>query len=347
MDIIRAMRKEFWLNRAAGSRMALVAILGFVSLFAVANEDSGGDTVEPREKALLAAEALEATKISVDSNGNLWSWTRNTGSLTIITPGGVVSTNNVSPGAAAVAFESDYGAAWLESGSMSLVLWTAATPGVTQAFEVQEAYGDLAWLSSQRIALSTTRADARVEILDVSTGEIVERWGAEEPLETRPGTVRLNHFWLHYDQARELLYSLESYSGDLQVFDRAGTVRTDGRVPDRDGEKLREWLDKADARNRKEGNVETVTLHQWPGFSVDQDGAVWIHQTCKVDGNSQSLHSTKISLSGETIPTNIDVGSDGCCYLTSTLWGSWWVIYRDPENPRNGCVQTRRNEDEA
>lgn len=307
----------------------------------VSTPSTGAGFGTPTSDISRTFEGLRASQMGVDRAGNLWAHDPRGNTLRILTPSGEwLDSIEIGP-ASRVDFDREWGAIWLDPTGKRLGFLGAGEGSTIQELELGQDFGDLAWIDSDRVALSPRRAGHRVEIWSLEKGRSVATWGTEEPVRRRPGTVRLRNVLLHPDASTELLYTLETFSGDLEVFDRDGKSTWRTKLPDRDGQKLEEWLRSTDAQNRAEGDTEEVSLHQWPSFTVDSKGQVWVPNRCRRSDPQIQLEMISVPLRGQPEKSTVDLGTSECCSSKATLWTDMWVIYRDSTSPGGGCVETR------
>src|SRR5258708_6534448 len=73
-------------------------------------------------------------------------------------------------------------------------------------------------------ALSPQRAAHRVELWSLGKRKLVKSLGSEPEIKLVSGATRVRQVLLRYDAARRLLFTLESFTGDLQVLSLDGKV---------------------------------------------------------------------------------------------------------------------------
>jgi hypothetical protein len=315
---------------------------------AAASDGESPPVLEPTAEALRLLDGAHATVIDVDRSGNLWWWNRASGALQAISPAGEVVTATNVGSAKAADFDPEWGVARLDPSGRQLLVEPLrdGAPGIEIALGEQAA--DVSWLGSRRVAVSPVRADHRVAIWDLEKREKIATWGDEEAIPPRIGTVRLNTFLLDYDFRRQLLYTLETYTGRIEVFDAEGRTVLTHQLPGRDRAELESWLAETDRKNRERGKTEEVSLHPWGAFTVDADGSLWILDRCLTDEEADSkvtessLRSWRVPLEGEPDRRTLDLESSDCCSLTATLWGDRLILFRSPQNPMGPCTSWRK-----
>ncbi len=326
------------------SLLLLLTCITSVSAWA-GGEPGIPETVQPTPAALERVAGLKASRMAVDRRGNLWSWNQPSGDLQVLSPAGDLVASAKAGEALAVDYDPEWGLAWIDHSGRQLFIDPLDGGDGKIAIALDERVADLSWIADRRIAVSPVRASHRVEIWDLASRTRVATWGQEEPIPSRPGTVPLNTFLLEFDFRRELLYTLESFSGRIEVFDLKGDSVMAHQVPSRNREELEEWIRETDQQKRQQGEVNEIFIRQWPSFAVDPQGAIWLPERCQEtgeEGDEQTLAGWRITLQGLGKQIGLDLGKTSCCSLTTTSWGDGWILYREPQQPQGACTETRR-----
>jgi hypothetical protein len=307
--------------------MALIAVLTAAGATAT-------DSSMPLVTEML--DRLKPARTGADHLGNLWIFAPHEGrmvladgSLAVLkTADGVFGSN--------AAADAEWGVAYLTDGGLTLTLrgWCEPVLRVTHALDGP--YFGLEWIGPSRIALAPKRGPHRVEIWNLDPWECTMRLGLEEAATDEAGPVQERATFLEVDHTRQRLTTMESYSGNVQVFDltQGGTVwRSDVDHPDR--MKLGAYLDEQRAQAALSGGEGSsyLTLIVWDGMAVAPDGAVWLVESCKGPNGAALLYRLQ---EGKT-PERVSARVSGCCSRRLSSWKSHLVFVRDPDGPDAIC----------
>ena len=137
---------------------------------------------------------------------------------------------------------------------------------------------------------------------------------------------------LRYDFERSLLYSLESFTGDMQVFAREGRLAWRGAVdsPRRsDGEK---WLLEVDEKAKAERDSQTPTIFLLH-LALSPQGDAWVLQSL-----NKADHTTTFVRVGHSGNITKTLPEGACPSYHFLFWGGHVVSFRDPASPEGACV---------
>lgn len=289
----------------------------------------------PTAGALERASNIQATHLGTDRFGNLWWWNRNSRTLRVLSAEGEwILTRQLEGRLPTVAtFDAEWGGAALDMDRDLLLLPRSGAPPVRVARDSKAT--SLTWLGSGRLAVGPSRAAHRVEIWDVEKRRIVERWGQEEPISDGPGFHRLRAVLLAWDDDRERLWTLETFTGDLIVLSSEGqeVMRRTLRHPRL--EEMRAWVEKMEGKEAREtSEKEDTYLNLWTSLTLAPDGAAWVLEPC--DKFRGLIKALRISSDGRVERRELDLG--GCCPSGFRFWGSEIVPFQDPRIPgRHPC----------
>lgn len=296
----------------------------------------------PSKDALSLAEQVRARWMGVDHAGNLWAWEPLEGSVRFFSPAAArLGTVLVPLGAAAVDGDLDWGAVALTNSNPQLgpgsggdkLSWArpGTAPGRHEELVLPESASWVCWIDQDTVALSPQRAAHRVEIWNLSKRQQVKTLGKESSIVLSPGATRVREVLLRYDHSRRELFTLESYTGSLEVFSLEGKLLWSAKLDDpyrKVEEKTLGDLDqRAKARNV---SISQVLSDLW--LAEAPDGSAWVSQ--QIDMLHQSVGLVRASAAGTTAARLTDVR---CPSRTFTIWGGQILFYRDIATPREVC----------
>nr|MDP9119872.1 hypothetical protein [Acidobacteriota bacterium] len=211
------------------------------------------------------------------------------------------------------------------------LLWLRPGNASEVRIPLADAAGAVCWMGPGRVAVSLRQADHRVEIWDLGRRARTVALGTETPIAAGLGATRLREVQLRYDFNQRLLYTLESFTGDLEVWKDDGTLAFHATVgnPGREPEEKR--LRTLDHRLRalRAGTAEAVSSLY---LGAAMEGGGWVAQS--FDDLAHSVTLIRVSAAGSVAHTVTGVG---CPSRSFTLWGRMLVFYRDIAVPREVC----------
>lgn len=293
--------------------------------------------VTPPSPAALALVAnLRATGMGVDHDGDLWTWDRGMGKVVLYSPAGAVLSSLPMESVLAIDADRTAGiAAIADSGfELSVRPWTRGAEGTT--IHLPERASAVAWIDSETVALGMAAAGHRVELWKVREKRLAKTLGSEARVESKPGLSRLRTYEILYAPAKDLLFTLESFSGDLEVFSLDGRLVRHEQVPRSDDRaSIETWLADLDTKGRAAGEVKDPLI-TWYRLALDEAGNAWVVRTCEPKGRATLW---QVPASGPTKDVSLD---EPCCTRAFVVWGGHVIFYRNPSDPRLSCNGERR-----
>jgi len=287
------------------------------------------------DEALALARTLQAAQMGVDRAGNLWTRDSQSGAIRLYSPKGAELARSRVSGALSVDVDHEWGVAAVVSHGFELRLMP---PGDKPEVSIQlgERADGVAWIDPQTVAVSQALAAHRVEIWNTQQRKILRKLGTETALQPEPGVTILRTVGLEYDPRRNLLYTLGSYKGDLQVFSLDGQTVRQEQLPLPDRTELETFFAEQGRQKKARNEIFTPSI-RWFRQAVDDNGTVWSVQQC--DPQRGKAVFLKVPLQGkmEVIETE-----ERCCSKSLVLWGGWLLLYSDPASPRASCSSVRR-----
>jgi hypothetical protein len=302
-------------------------MLGLMAMAALSTPVSlAGHLAAPSSSALQAAKDLQATDLGTDRFGNLWWWDRNSGSLRVLSPEGERLPTAQIEGRypTAVTFDAEWGAAALDMDRDLLLLASLTDPPLRVPRDGKATH--LAWIGGGRLAVAPSRASHRVEIWDVETRRIVERWGNEKPISDGPGFHRLRAVLLAWDWEREVLWTLETFTGDLVVFSADGHEILHRTLDHPKFATTRAWVDEMEGKEANGSqDKEDSYLNLWSSLTLGPDASAWVLEGCDREGGKVDV--IRIAADGQLESRAEDLA--GCCPSGFSFWGREIVPFRD------------------
>lgn len=290
-----------------------------------------------QDKALEVARKLRATRMGVTRQGELWAWDQRTGAVQLVSPAGELRAGPGASHAEAIDVDSEWGVAALVDHGAALQVFPVDGPH-TSAIRLDNPSEGVAWMGRSSVAVSPSLSASRVEVWDLASRTRSSVWGEEQPVPSGPGVALRRIVDLRYDHGTRLLYTLDTFTGDLQVFGPEGKIaRRSGTVHPRQAE-LEAWLKQRDAEARASGLSERPSHRQWDGFSVAPDATVWMVEHCK----NGEKRVTMRRLPEQDPPATALLDDVGCCSYRFTLWAGALVMHRDPYGPVLVCNSVLR-----
>jgi hypothetical protein len=288
---------------------------------------------EPSQKALELVKTLPASRMGVDREGNLWVWNARRGVIDLISPAGALLRAAQAKDASAVDVDPEWGVVGIFALSQEL-RWTPWGQEERAQIRFKDPITDIRWIGPARVAVTPQKAPHRVEIWDLEARKLVRTFGKERPIVPVPGVNRLRGIRLHYDFGRERLYTFETYTGELQVFDRQGRRVWGGTVKDPSRRKTEKWLRDNDKKAKAQQDVQTPLL-LFLSFTVDEEGNAWVVKAQDRERRTASL--VRLTPRGSSV---LKLKEEPCLSPDATLWGSRLIFYQDSSSPT--CLSPRR-----
>ncbi len=193
------------------------------------------------------------------------------------------------------------------------------------------AAGWMCWIDADTVAVSPRQADHRVELWDLRQRRLIRGFGKEKPITLHVGANRVREVQLRYDPARRLLYTLESFTGDLEVFTLDGKLTWHATV-DNPWRKIE--LDKLADLDGKAKVHDTAYPQAFSDLWLGEgpDGSAWVRQG--VDVVKESVTLIRADARGAAAAR---VEGVRCPARTFTIWGDHLIFYRDVALPRAVC----------
>ena len=280
-------------------------------------------------KAQTLVDGLRAFRAGVDREGNLWAWNWSSGRVDLYSPAGDrLATANVGP-ALDVDADVSFGVAAIfgNGREVHLVPWH----GQTTSFPLENSAHRITWVARGAVAVAPETTAYRAELWNTRARALVKTFGTERALTPKIGATRLRAVVLDYADRQNLLYSLESFTGELQVFAMDGRLVRRETISRVGGAYLDDAIVRMDQEAREKHEVQTPSLW-WFSLAIDAKGDVWVIQSCdKTHGKTSTL---RIPLAGST--GSVDF-TGACCSRSSTVWNGWLVSYAEPGDPPGAC----------
>lgn len=207
--------------------------------------------------------------------------------------------------------------------------------GVPVRLALPQLAGAVVWWEAGKVALSPQASAARVEIWGLADKARLATWGREAPLTPGIGATRLRAVELEVDFRRRRLYSLESFTGEMQVFETSGRLLWSRSVENPYRRDSEAWLSQIDRQAKAARDIQTPRLSAL-SFSLAEDGTAWIVQTL-LEG--QELRVARISPAGELSYAQI---KEACTSHSLYVWGEWLIVQRGAAAPAGACKVVRK-----
>jgi hypothetical protein len=269
--------------------------------------------------------------MGVDRAGNLWCLGSGLGMVTLISPAGLDLGLIKAPGAQAVDVDSEWGAVGLFLDGYEL-RWLRDDGEPRASIRLTGPAADVAWLGPDTGAVSPQMADHRIEIWNLRQRSLVKTLGREAAIHPVPGATRLRSVLLRYDFARGVLYSLESFTGDLEVFDREGRLAWQAKIENPRRSSFETWLREVDARAKSQHDVQTPTIFVLR-LALSPGGDLWVLQSRDEERHMVTLVQT--AQAGQTLH---NLPAAPCFGNNFAIWGSRFLIFREADSPQGACV---------
>jgi hypothetical protein len=286
------------------------------------------------EKALALVRDLRATKMGIDREENLWTWQFPSGRLDLYSSSGEVVASTSLQDVLDLDVDRRWGiAAILSPGrEVRLVPWGAGATSILLPDDV----GGIAWIDAEIVAVAPTMANHRAQVWNMREKSLVQKLGAEEEIVPKIGATALRAVRLKYHPGRKLLYTLDSFRGDLQVFALDGRLVRHETFPPVEKRDSEAWLAKTDREMRERREVFTPAIW-WFDMAVDAAGTAWSIPDC--DGAQGLATLLQIPLIGKHRSAVVETP---CCARGLVIWNGWLILHSDPAPGRKMCNLIRR-----
>jgi hypothetical protein len=259
------------------------------------------------EAALSSLSKLQASKMGVDRAGNFWSWQRQNGEVQVLaSDGGVVHRDHLF-GASSVDVDSVWGVVGLFNSGRELhwIDWD----GKTVSMPLSGPAADVCWIGAFTAVVTPQLAPYRIEIWNVLDRFPVKTLGSEAQIRPVVGATRLRGVLLRYDFHSELLYSLESFTGELQVYRPDGSLAWNAAVENPERKLWEDWLRDVDGTARRNRDIQTPSIFSLK-LALSADGSPWIVQYQNIKERTVVLvrpdpkENQTVPLQDQTCPSN-------------------------------------------
>jgi len=150
--------------------------------------------------------------------------------------------------------------------------------------------------------------------------------------------------FLDYHESSKSLYTLDGFTGNLRVYSldvnalsTAEPVRMGGKVhPDQFANEA--FIQSQDDKAREGGFSHFISILLWDGFSVDDEGSVWVNESS--DSKRGTMTFVEYGANSIVPESHIFQNLD-CCSNRFVVWRDCAVIYTDPLAPINQCNTVR------
>ena len=270
--------------------------------------------------------------LSVDRQGHLWAWSRSSSRVEIFTkddePLAVIRV----PQARSLDVDAEWGIAALV-GEGTELRGLALDGRPLFVLPLEKPMGDVVWIDVRTVAVSPTLAGHRVEIWDVEVGALARAVGQEAPIQSSPGAQFSRSVDLAYDSNRRHLFTVESRTGDLRVFNLQGELLGRTQLENPRLEEFDRWLGDIDRDMRKRGKSHLQGLWYFR-LSLDRTGQAWVVQRCGEQGQTVLV---RVSPSAAKTTKKTEAA---CCSTRSLISESRLILHRPPDLPGGPCIHS-------
>lgn len=296
---------------------------------------ASADPASELPQGLRDAARRSASQKGVDRQDNLWSFNDRSGSLTVVSPSGEILHQARHDAHSTVDFDAERGTLVLDRLGSTLSWLPPGQHEARKILELPHRAMEVCWLSADRFAIAPTHTAHQIEIWDLGTGRQVLRFGAGTEPRSGPGHIRLRHLLLRFDTANQLLWTLETFEGQVGAWTLDGERIFSWQTRHPELDSMETWIQSTDTEHRERGERVEATYDVWPALAVDEGGGAWVQQGC--EGESVRW----IYLSPEGARPRLEPGS--CCGRQFTRWRDWMIVYPHPASTR-ACRDLRRLE---
>jgi len=287
-----------------------------------------------RSAPLLSDEVrqLHGWSMGVDRRANLWSWD-GAKVMRLNTAGELVT---VPLAAAPIALDADetLGILALTDGGhrVQVFNWDGK---FQDAIDLPAESASVCWRDRNQIVVAPIVGTSRAEVWDLRTHAVVQRLGHTTAEPATPGARPAHATLLRYAPGRGELFVLDSFLGQLSVFDAKGKMLREARVANPDEPQLRSWLAEQDRTARAEGKLFTPMLWSFPSMSVSEDGSAWL-----VEHVEDSVATVaRVTPAGSV--QHVKVAAP-CAGRRLAVWNGQFVFHGSQRSPQPACVGVRR-----
>jgi len=287
-------------------------------------------------RALDLVRELRASRMGVDRDGELWAWDQRGSRVVLYSAAGAAIASAATEGALAIDADGAWGVAEVtRSGFEVRVRPWIGSPET--GIPLSDQASAVAWIAPHTVALGMATAAHRVEIWNTLDRSMTKTFGTEKPVVRKPGLSRRRSYELRYAAGGQLLFTLESFTGDLQIFSSDGRLVRREQVPAVEGRaSIEAWLQQLDQKGRQAGEVKDPAI-TWYWLDLDRSGNAWIVSGCDRKQGKATLF--EVPAAGVTREVVVD---ESCCSRAFAIWGDQAIFYRDPGDPLQTCNGLRR-----
>lgn len=307
-----------------------VVCASYLLISLVAWSNASGD---PLARELLNRLA-DRDLLSVDRQQHVWAWSRSSSRVEVFTRQGERLAIVRVPQARSLDVESQWGVAALVRDGRELRGF-ALDGRPLFVLPLEEPMGEVVWIDPHTVAVSPTLSGHRVEIWDVKVGARVRTLGEETPIQSAPGAQFSRSVDLAYDHKEGRLFSVESRTGELEVFSLDGERVGQGQLVNPRLEEFDRWIRGIDRDMKEKGQSHLQALWYFR-LSLDHRGRAWAVQSC---GEESRAMLVRVAPSGKTTAIEVEAS---CCSMTSLIAGDDLILHSRPGLPGGPCVHVMK-----
>jgi hypothetical protein len=276
---------------------------------------------------------LRPYQMGVDRRGNLWS--RDGSTVTRLNASGEMETVQLPDSPSAIDADENLGVLALTNGGRQVRVlgWDGK---FLDAVDLPGEAASVCWAEKNEIVVAPTHGEFRAELWDVAAHRVIRRFGQTTSVPTTPGAHPAHATLLRYAAARQELFVLDSFLGELSVFDLSGKLLRHALVANPDQADLRSWLAEMDRSSRAEGKSFTPLLWSVPTMAVSADGSAWLTES----SDRSAVKVARITPTGDLQHTTI--AAPGCGGRRLESWREQFLFYGSQRSPQPPCVGVRR-----
>lgn len=258
--------------------------------------------------------------LRVDRQGHLWTWSGSSARIEIFTQEGELLADIRIPQVKSLDVDVEWGITALVGQGHELR--TVALDGRTlHVLPLDQPMGDVVWTDAHQVAMSPTLSEHRVQIWDLEARKLLRTLGEETPILPAPGAQFSRSVDLAYDHGQNRLFSVESRTGDLQVFKLTGERIGRSQLKNPRLEEFDRWL----------AGIDLQGLRYFR-LSLDRRGQAWAVQSCSEQNRAVLV---RVSPSAATAVVEVETS---CCSTRSLIAGDHLILHRPPGQPGGPCV---------
>ena len=307
--------------------MSRLVVAGLAACLMAASLPARAVRVEPTEAALKVVEGLRARSMGVDRAGNLWAWDPQLRKVDFVSPSGEKVASIRTPEALAVDADTEWGVVALVRDGHELS-WFRGGKAPDVHLRLDGLAAQVCWVGPATIAVAPQTAAYRIGIWSLQDKALVKTLGEETALHPAYGATRMRAVVMRYDFGHGLLYTLESYLGDLQVFTLDGKLTWRAAVDNPRRNQDDKWLLDIDQKAKEQRDIQTPVIYS-VYLGLDHHGDPWVVRDLDLAAKTVSL--VKLSPAGNVERKLTD---QGCASRPLTFWGDWLIFFTDPVSPR-------------